>query len=121
GCILSDDPDTNKFVIPAGTTIAPGGYRVYTETTMNFSLSAAGETIYFKNSSNTRVLDAVRFEGQENGIATGRYPDGGDQFYRLSSQTPGSANAPILIGDVVINELMYKPISGDDKDQYVEL
>src|ERR1019366_5168749 len=30
-------------------------------------------------------------------------------------------NAPILISDVVINELMYNPISGNDDDQYVEL
>src|SRR5438105_8920385 len=88
---------------------------------MNFSLNAAGETIYFKNPSNTRVLDIVCFESQENGVATGRFPDGGDRFYRLTAQTPGAANAPILGSDVVINELMFSPISGDDNDQYVEL
>ena len=121
GCILTDNPDTNKFFVPPGTILPPNGFAFYTETNLNFALSAAGETIYFKNPASTRVLDAVRFEGQENGVATGRYPDGGDQFYRLAAKTPGATNAPILVSDVVINELMYHPITEDDNDQYVEL
>src|SRR5438128_1756368 len=48
GCILTDDPDTNKFVIGPGTSIPARGFVVYRETNMNFALSAAGETIYFK-------------------------------------------------------------------------
>jgi hypothetical protein len=121
GCILSDDPTTNKFVIPPGTILPPRGFAFYSETNMNFRLSAIGETIYFKNAAQTRVLDAVRFAGQENGVATGRFPDGGDQFYRLTAKTPGATNAPILVSDVVINEIMYYPISLNDNDQYVEL
>jgi hypothetical protein len=121
GCILTDDSSTNKLFIPPGTIMPPRGFLVYYETNMNFALNADAETIYFKNPANTRVLDTVRFESQENGISTGRYPDGGDQFYRLTAVTPGAANSPILVSDVVINELMYDPISGDDNDQYVEL
>ena len=121
GCILTDDPNTNKFAIPPGTILPPNGFVFYTETSLNFALSAAGETIYFKNAALTRVLDAVRFDGQENGVATGRHPDGGDQFYRLAAKTPGATNAPILVSDVVINELMYHPITEDDDDQYIEL
>jgi hypothetical protein len=121
GCTLSDDPDTNKFVIPPLTTIPAHGFVYYAETNMNFALSAAGETIYFKNPARTRILDAVRFEAQENGISTGRYPDGGEEFYRLTAKTPGGTNSPILVSDVVINELMYHPISEDDNDQYIEL
>ncbi len=121
GCTLSDHPVTNLFVIPPGTILPPRGFVFYTETNMHFALSAAGETIYFKNPSGTRVLDAVRFEGQENGVATGRYPDGGDRFYRLTAKTPGTNNAPIRVSDVVINELMYNPISLNDDDQYLEL
>ena len=121
GCILTDDPNTNKFVLPPGTILLPNGFVFYTETQLNFALSAAGETLYFKNAALTRILDAVRFEGQENGVATGRYPDGGDQFYRLAANTPGATNAPILVSDVVINELMYHPITEDDNDQYIEL
>ena len=44
--------------------------------TLGFALSAAGETIYFVNSNRTRVLDAVLFEAQENGVSMGRAPDG---------------------------------------------
>ncbi len=121
GCILSDQPDTNKFIIPGGTSIPARGFIYYSETNMNFRLSAAGQTIYFKDPTQTRVLDCVRYGGQENGVATGRWPDGATQFYRLSAKTPGGSNAPLLISDVVINELMYKPISGDDDDQYIEL
>ncbi len=121
GCILTDEPATNKFVIPAGTFIAAHGFACYTEMQMGFALNAAGETIYFKNAAQTRVLDAVRFEGQQNGVATGRYPDGGRQFYRLATKTPGAPNAPIRVSDIVINEIMYAPVSLDDNDQYVEL
>jgi hypothetical protein len=121
GCILSDDPATNKFVIPPGTILPPRGFAFYSETNMNFRLSAIGETIYLKNAAQTRILDAVRFAGQENGVATGRFPDGGDQFYRLAAKTPGATNAPIRVSDIVINEIMYNPISLNDDDQYVEL
>ena len=121
GCILTDDPGTNKFVIPSGTIIPARGFVYYGETNLNFALNAEGESIYFKNPGQTRVLDAVEFGPQQNGIATGRWPDGANDFYRLSAKTPGSRNGPILLNDIVINELMYDPISGDDDDQYVEL
>ncbi len=121
GCILTDNPATNKFVIPNGTIIPARGFISFSETDMGFGLDAAGETIYFKNPDQGRILDAVQFAAQQNGVATGRWPDGANDFYRLSAKTPGGANAPLLISDVVINELMYDPISGDDDDQYVEL
>ncbi len=121
GCILTDDPATNKFVIPAGTFIPARGFVYFTQTNLNFALSAAGETIYLKNAAQTRVIDAVRFEGQENGVATGRWPDGADQFYRLTSKTPGAPNASIRVSDVVINEIMYAPLTLNPDDQYVEL
>lgn len=121
GCILTDDFKTNKFVIPDGTIIPARGFAWFSETNMNFALSAAGETIYFKSADRTRVIDAVHFGGQENGVPTGRWPDGANDWYRLSAKTPGTNNASIRISQVVINELMYHPISGDDDDQYVEL
>jgi hypothetical protein len=121
GCFLSDDPATNKFVIPTNTIIQPQGFVYFDESQMGFALSAAGETIYFKDRSNTRVIDAVRFGGQENGISTGRYPDGAAGFRRLQSKTPGAKNGGLRVSDVAINEILYDPISGDSDDEYVEL
>jgi hypothetical protein len=121
GCILTDDPATNKFVIPPGTVIPPRGFVWYNELTLNFALNAVGEAIFLKNPDQSRFLDAVQFGGQENGVATGRWPDGAGDWYRLTMRTPGTNNAAILIDDVVINEVMYHPISGDDDDQYIEL
>jgi hypothetical protein len=121
GCVLTDDIATNKFVIPANTTIGPRGFIYFTEATLKFALSSAGETVYFINPAQSRVVDAIRFEGQENGVSSGRWPDGATDFYRLSSKTPGNANQGIRISDVVINELMYHPMSNDDDDQYIEL
>lgn len=121
GCILTDDPRTNRFVIPDGTMLPARGFAHYTETTLGFALKAAGETVYLKSADETRVLDAVRFGGQENGISTGRWPDGADDWYRLAAKTPEAANAAIRPCEVVINEIMYDPISQNDDDQYVEL
>ena len=93
----------------------------YSETNMPFALNALGEAIFFIKPDGSRILDAVQFSTQQNGIAMGRWPDGANDFYRLQAKTPGAPNAPILISPVVINELMYDPISGNDDDQYVEL
>ena len=60
GCILTDDPLTNRFIVPSNTSILPRGFVYFTQTNLNFALSAEGETIYFKNATQTRVIDAVR-------------------------------------------------------------
>ena len=121
GCILTDDPTTNKFVIPSGTVIGPAGFVSFTQTQFGFTLNGAGETLYFIKPDGSRILDAVQFGAQANGVSYGRWPDGANDFYAFTTNTPGTNNSAILIGDIVINELMYDPISGNDDDQYIEL
>ncbi|MCX8157225.1 MAG: lamin tail domain-containing protein [Verrucomicrobiae bacterium] len=121
GCILTDTPANNKFRIPQGTLIPPGGKLVFYQSQLGFGLKAGGDTIYFKNPQATRVLDAVRFEAQAEGVAYGRWPDGAREFYLLGEKTPGQANSAPRPSPVVINEIMYHPLSENDDDQYVEL
>src|SRR5581483_11825903 len=121
GCGLSDDPATNRFTFPPGTTIPPRGFISVDRSQLGFGLKADGETVYFTAPGRTRILDAVQVDAQANGVSFGRWPDGASSFYPLASRTPGTPNSPVLIGDIVINELMYNPISGNDDDQYVEL
>jgi len=121
GCVLTDDATTNKFVIPPGTRLGPGAFVSYRESQLGFALSAAGEALFLKSPDGTRLLDAIRFEGQDPGVASGRSPDGGPDFRRLRTRTPGEANGAAQIDDVVINEIMYQPISENPDDQYLEL
>jgi hypothetical protein len=121
GCTLSDRPDTAKFVIPSGTSIPAKGFLVFAENQLGFALSTLGEEIFLKNPAQSRVIDAVRFEAQDNGVSTGRYPDGAPDFHELVIPTPASANAKLLVRDIVINEIMFNPMSGDDLDEFVEL
>jgi len=121
GCFLSDDPTTNRFRIANGTTIPARGLVAFTQTQLGFALSAEGESIYLISSNNVRVIDALRFSDQENGVAFGRFPDGAPGFRRLSSPTLATANSRPLVSDVVINEIMYHPSSGLDADEFVEI
>ncbi len=121
GCWLSDDFGTNKFRIPDGTFLPARGTVAWTEAQLGFSLSSDGEEILLVNSNRTRVLNAVRFGGQAAGVSRGRSPDGAPGFVELTTPTPGASNAAPLRRDIVINEIMYNPISGDDRDEYLEL
>jgi len=121
GCILTDDPTTNKFVLPSGTVIGPAGFISFTQPQFGFTLNGAGGTLYFIKPDGSRVLDAVQFAAQANGVSYGRWPDGANDFYAFTTNTPGTNNSNIVIGDIVINELMYDPISGNDDDQFIEL
>ncbi len=121
GCILTDDPSTNRFRIPDGTRLPARGFLSWDQNQLGFALDAGGETLYLLDPAGSRVLDALRFGGQENGVALGRTPDGSPRWSRLAAPTPGTANAVRRLEDIVINEIMYHPISEDDADEYVEL
>lgn len=98
----------------------------HTPITSGFGLNKAGEEVYlssFPASGPGRVVDAIRFKGQESELAWGRHPDGGEFFYTLAPtrdqsnvRTPGSA---------VISEIMYRPGLSNTVEEawreYVEL
>ena len=123
GAWLTDEAGTNKFRIPDATTIPARGYRAFTVNleTLGFALSHLGERVYLVNSNQTRVIDAVDFGPQEDGVSTGRCPDGSPSWYRLASRSPGQPNGALRQEPVIINEVMYAPITGDNDDEYVEL
>ncbi len=118
---LTDEAGTNRYRFPAGTALPAGGFLVVNQAELGFALSAEGEGLGLWNGEGTRLLDAVRFGGQENSVATGRVPDGGRGWYALASRSPGGANGARRGPGVVINEVMYHPISGEDDDQFVEV
>ena len=123
GCGLSDSPDTNKFIIPPGTTLDSGDFTVFYQTNIGFSLSSGGDDIYLVSADRSNVIDAVRFGAQSNSLSVGRFPDGSDAFHPLAARSPGAANSTAgpRVFDVVINEVMYHPLSGRDEDEYIEL
>ncbi len=121
GCSLSDNPGVERFVIPPGTSIPAMGRLVFTQTQLGFGLGGDGETIFLKAADGSRVIDALRFDAQENGIALGRYPDGAPKFRRLSERTPGEPNARPLASDVFISELSYHSVTENDDEEFVEI
>jgi len=121
GAFLSDDASTNKFRIPNGTTISATGFVAFVQSTLGFALQANGERVFLVNSNQNRVIDVIDFGAQANGVSSGRSPDGAPTFRELSSRTPGAPNSRPLLRDIVINELMHTPISGNSDDEYVEL
>jgi hypothetical protein len=121
GHVITDNLRTNRFRFPPETTIPARGYLALDETQLGFRLDSSGETVFFISPDGLRVLDAVRFGPQENGVAYGRSPDGAAELGRLADRTPGGPNARWRVEDIVINEIMYNPISQNDSDEFIEL
>lgn len=120
GMELTDDPDRAGYVIPAGTTIAPGGWLALDQDPLGFALSATGETVVLYAPGRTRVVDAVHFDAQANGYSWGRSPEGGDVWHELIRPTPGARNAGIHQRPLIFSEIMYHALHGPDLE-YVEL
>lgn len=135
GWWLSDDHFARqKYQIPLGSTIAPGGYLVLYESAFNtgpnaFSLSSLGDEIILA-ATNGGIETGYRaqesFGAAAEDVSFGYISTAGaPEFWPQSARTPGAQNASPLIGPVIINEIHYHPpdLGGADniRDEFIEL
>lgn len=121
GCSLSDDPKMPGFSIPPKSKIPAGGFVAFAEDQLGFAPAPDGGVIFLAAPGRASILDAVRYGAQAVGLPEGRSPNGGPVWRALIRPTPGDANAEFVVSDIVINEIMYHPISDAMEDEYVEL
>ncbi|MBN1126632.1 MAG: lamin tail domain-containing protein [Sedimentisphaerales bacterium] len=113
-CIADMVLETNTFVAFDEVT---GFHSPYPD---GFGLNKAGEQVflsYLPIDRPGRVVDSIGFKGQENLLSLGRYPDGGDFFFRMIPTEASGNEIPYL--DIIISEIMYHPIEG--AEEYIEL
>ena len=140
GWWLTDDYHTpKKFRLPAGTSLAPGGYAVFDENqfrpggngNIGFSFSALGDEAHLfsadANGDLTGYHHGFSFGASFNGLSFGRLvtSEGREHFTAQSQRSPGSANVGPRVGPVVITEINYHPLpNGPDNntaDEFIEL
>ncbi len=116
------DDSSNTYTIPAGASIAPGEYLLFTSDTLGFGLSSGGDSLHLYNPSGN-LLDEVTFGPQIDDLTLSRSPADPDTW-ALATPTLGAANAaPLNLASpslLHINEWAGNPdfrLSGD----FVEL
>ncbi|MCX6905491.1 MAG: immunoglobulin domain-containing protein [Verrucomicrobia bacterium] len=140
---LSDSPSNfKKDRLLPGLQIPPYGFTLFTPSQFGlggdgpsgFVLSAdLGGTLYLSESDTDDNLSGRRamisFGAAESGVSFGRFPTSiGADFVAQNQLSLGASNVSPKVGPVVINELMYHPVtlSGADlvenhDEEYVEL
>ena len=121
GAVLTDSIGDKKFTFNEGTIIGAGEQLVGVFGAAWFSAGRwKGCSLVFKCHI-YRVLDAIHYKAQPNGFSLGRSRDGDAQWDHFAKPTLGQANQSPFQHDIVINEIMYNPISLDSGDEYIEL
>jgi hypothetical protein len=130
GYHLTDDKrDLLKATLPAGTAIEGLGRLALTDASLglNFSLLLPEPRtrvfIALVTPSGTRVVDAYTFKPTTDERSEARVPDGDKEMQPAAPPTRGTSNILDLVGDgdIVLNEILYHPWSGDRDCQFIEL
>ncbi|MFN0127998.1 MAG: lamin tail domain-containing protein, partial [Verrucomicrobiales bacterium] len=110
---LSDSSDDyRKYRLPAGLSVAPGGWLVLDETHFNnlanpgclvpFALSASGDDVFLieadAEGNLLKFADRIEFGSAPGGLSWGLSPDGAGSLELLRAPSVGAANAPVLLG-----------------------
>jgi hypothetical protein len=146
GWLLSDSrSNIGKYVIPAGMTIGPYGYKVFYET-INFgansadlgrkdafALSENGDAVVLRSAVGgvpTGYSAIEEFGASVTGVTMGRHYKASTDSYNfvaMSYPTPMVANSEPSVGPIVISEIMYNPDwptnspYTNDQFEYVEI
>jgi len=136
GWFLSNsDTELQKYQVQPHTIVPAHGYYLFTQSlhfgqsgapgaNSPFSFSDRGDRFFLSSSYNAQLggyRESVDFGAADYNLTFGRYTkaNGKSDFVALSSPTPNDANAYPRVGPIVINEIMYNPLTG--KDEFLEL
>jgi len=95
GFVFRDNDDTHTYTIPAGTTIAAGGYLVLEEAALTFGLGAADNARLFDTTG--KLVDSYDWTAHAS-TTYGRCPNGSGPFATTTASTKGVVNT--CAGDV---------------------
>jgi hypothetical protein len=136
--ISNSQADFKRYRIPDGTVISGHGYKVFYEYQFDgsnsspFTLNSAhGDSVYLSQADGSGNLTGYRsqmaFGAAEHGVSFGRFPTSiGVDFVPMSARSFGMDNPATLaqfrtgtgltntypkVGPVVLNEIMYHPVS----------
>jgi Lamin Tail Domain len=91
GFIFRDNDDTHGYPIPAGTTLAAGGYFLLEEAAFGFGLGSADAARLF-DATGTALVDS--YSWTSHAVTTyGRCPNGVGSFATTAASTKGAANS----------------------------
>lgn len=125
GCRLVSQKLGAAYTFPADATLAAHALVAVDEATLGFAVSGNKDDILLRAPSDAAdpnaVIDAVRLPAVPLGGAYGRAPDGSTALNHLLAPTPGARNAPRRPAPVVLNEIMYHPLSETKEHEYLEL
>jgi hypothetical protein len=111
--LVSRGQVNGSYSIPSGTLPA-GEYLVVNETQMGFKPSD-GDRLFLFNVTGDRLVDARRADN----LLRGRSNEFGNKWLYPTTATSGAANDFALESNVVINEIMYHPVTG--QPEWLEL
>lgn len=123
GCTIASAKSSASYTFPSGATIAPHSLLAVDEATLGFAVTGAKDEILLRApaAESSAVIDAVRLPAVPIGGAYGRSPDASCRLALLSLPTPESRNAPRTQSPVVLNEIMYHPLTENRDHEYIEL
>jgi phosphatidylserine/phosphatidylglycerophosphate/cardiolipin synthase-like enzyme len=121
---LDDIPDggSRPYRIPAGTSIAPGGFLLFNGSTTRLSLGNDGDSVRLLDAAGN-VVDSRSFGAAGYDVSFGRFPDGGAQWRTFNSPTPGASNGepppPELSGRALLMTQVYYCTYDGRHDEFV--
>ncbi|MDB6056012.1 MAG: hypothetical protein JWN25_3535, partial [Verrucomicrobiales bacterium] len=130
----TDQSGLISYQIPAGTIIPAGDYKVFYahDWSSAFALDAArGGQVQLTQSDTfgvpTGYRSQVKFGAAADGVSFARYTNSVGRIEFVASTAPslGLVNSSPVLGEVVINEIMYHPVgvgtNNNVLDEFVEL
>jgi hypothetical protein len=111
----------NEYRLPPGTVLNPGSVHAIQVPADFWKRHDTASALFLRAPGDGRVIDAVAVEPQLPGQSWGRTVRDDPELRPLTRPTPGSIEAPLARGPVVISEIMFHPPTDLEADEYLEL